>query len=70
MGDEAERRLGTTGGHRPLKSRLQPRVLQNDTRLFGNHDGCRRRGDLTHCPIGNLADWTNRMNVPSLPAAT
>ena len=43
MGDQSE------------KSRLQPRVLQNDKRLFGKHDGCRRCGALTTCFAGPLA---------------
>ncbi len=44
---------------------LQPRVQQNDSRLFSSYYGCRRSDGITIRLVGDLVDSLKRTRAPS-----
>ncbi len=52
------------------QGRLQPRVQQNDSRLFSFSYGSRRSDDITIRPVDGLVDSLKRTRAPSLRGAT
>ena len=51
--------------NQPPQGRLQPRVQQNDSRLFSSDYGSRRSDDFTIRLVDDLVDSLKRMRAPS-----
>ncbi len=68
LGTQSAKRLGLA--YQSQKGRLQPRVQQNDPRLFSFGYGSRRNDDFTTRPVDDLVDSMMRTSAPSLRDAT
>jgi hypothetical protein len=64
VGTQSAKRLGLA--YQSQKGRLQPRVQQNDPRLFSFGYGSRRSVDFTTRPVDDLVDSMMRTSAPSL----
>ena len=68
LGTQSAKRLGLA--YQSQKGRLQPRVQQNDPRLFSFGYGSRRNDDFTTRSVDDLVESMMRTSAPSLRDAT